>query len=988
MKDTLYNIYIDSKKYKQKPEVDGYINIHKRLQNSKQTGYSWDDIISAVDNGRSLVFARMETDEDNLYRGRKNKYFVDTRFIALDFDDGLTIQTAEKIADENNIEPALIYKTFSHTEDTHKFRMVFRFDSPLTEDEFRYSFKVLSEVFDNQNDSNASDLCRLFLSTDKGVYYENEDNKITLSKINELSNKFNQQSYTDFKEEKDFQEEWKSKYELPKDKIQKIQSNADVREEVKENFKQLELVKEFEGGKWPGYESARSLMFVYNILGSMDEFFQTMKEYWPSWVARWKYYYQYDMEHNIEGHTFTNDILYNIGFFDCTDENIKLYEGKQFEIDGEYIGKDKMGLILEAVDGGINLVTAPTGSGKTYSTIKYAQENNKKLILLAPYKSTTWQTFTNYKHKDTVGFWGNKKVDLKGDENIIIATYDKSKQIYEQIEVDDYTLIIDEAHNLVGQYDFRNEAISSIHRLEKAVKDIIHITATPVGLNPNYDNIFNFKKNKKLETAYIVDSKDIKDMISLLVSNNSDDSLDIIRINNKEKQVYIKDTLVSNGFYSEDEVLILNSDLKSKDEFKHLINHEKVSDGIKVLVTTSLIDDGLNVKNKNVNNIFFFGSLDYNALIQFPNRNRNGFNAMYIFNAHKDDRSSFEIKERFQYLREEAQKEVTKYNETWEIWKDEYKTPLKEEERNYFLDNLTNTLRPNFVKYNDELCRYVVDEKKILLKVYQQLSGTLSNHNILERVLKSYGNFKKVKRVGSVEELENTGKLQDVDDRSYEEDLEELLNDDSLEQGVVLTSLILFSDISVDNLPSQYSREREQYEREQIEKDYPSLSRIVIDQKRKVNRLARIYKILDKANLDTNECIRHTYRLYEDNVTPKTLRTRISFALAFEHGELLDKIDKGKVEGLLTLENTEYSNKELREKLKQITGKKIHRVKSFLEKMFQVESSRKMFDGKTKRTTKIGNRVELSDIYGIDLTSVLDSFKENNFAADNLKVAV
>ncbi|TDO86475.1 type III restriction/modification enzyme restriction subunit [Halanaerobium saccharolyticum] len=665
---------------------------------------------------------------------------------------------------------------------------------------------------------------------------------------------------------------------------------------------------------------------------------------------------------------------------DIIRQNLNIYKGKELEIEGKYIQNNHIDKIFESLFQNDNkkiLVTSVTGSGKTYSFLKNVQKNEIKTIFLAPYKSTTWQTSVSYKHENTVGFWGDKSVDLTGDETVIIATYDKSKQISEQIDCSDFTLIIDESHNSIGQYGFRKEAIKNVNKLSEVVENIIHITATPVGLNPKYDMIYNFKKEKTLEQAVIVNSNQLSDLISFLKDNKKENHLDIIRINNKKKQQIIKDTLVKDDFYSKEEILIFNSDVKGNSEFRNLINNDKINKKIRLVLTTSLIDDGVNIKNKNINNIYYFGSLDFNAIVQFPNRNRNGFNTMFLFGKHNNDREAFNINERFNYLYNADKETIGRYNNVLKELNYSPENKKKENELSSLINSITKTLETldsNFVSLDKKKNIYYIDKNKISLRVYQKLNGTLSNHDILETVLNEYAGFKNVKKINQ----SNNKNYSSEKKQEMKKALKSILKDPNINREIAVKRLVQWSDISVNINLSEPDNEINR-----IEDKYFKLSEIASTQKRAVNKLGRLYSILNKAKMNQN-VVQNVLELYEKNITPKTLDARIGFAIIINSPSIIKKIDpikSKKLDEILALEYTTKTNSKLKTILNEITGKWIKSPKVFLAKFFEIDTTTKRDkNGKSKRFTVIKNRIKIDNIYGIDFSYILKRLNKDQLS--------
>jgi hypothetical protein len=90
--------------------------------------------------------------------------FIKTDFMVLDIDNGLTIEQAEEIVKENNLS-ALCLPSPSHTEENHKFRLVFPlswsiFDKPT----FDATWKKLEEIFPD-TDPQCKDCSRFYFAS-------------------------------------------------------------------------------------------------------------------------------------------------------------------------------------------------------------------------------------------------------------------------------------------------------------------------------------------------------------------------------------------------------------------------------------------------------------------------------------------------------------------------------------------------------------------------------------------------------------------------------------------------------------------------------------------------------------------------------------------------------------------------------------------------------------------------------------------------------
>ncbi|MCK8825489.1 DEAD/DEAH box helicase family protein [Fuchsiella alkaliacetigena] len=955
-----YDVFIDEEGFKKKPtgqaEIGGIVT---RSKQAKKQGYDWPEIIEAIEAGQTIVFANLKADNDGSHTGLANEDFINTDFLVLDFDDGLEIEEALKVCNKHKIYPAIVYKTFSHKPDHHKFRFVFLFEDALNNQEFNYSWYILSNLFDNEVDQGAKDPARLFFGTDKGIYWENEGEVLEFTgDIQRLASELDLTHFTEYTETQ-------KQIEIDNEAINKdilaMQGDPQKLKTCIDRFKDLELVQDFEAGadwdEYLGHNKVRSLMFVYHHLGIIEEFFEVIEKHWSSFLNRWKKDYNYALEKGYDGHNDTKAILYKIGVVDHLKRNLSQYEGQQIELDG-YISQDQIEMVMTD-DSDKILMTAPTGSGKTYSTIKHGQRNNSKIIFLSPYYTTTKQTSKQY---DAVGYYGNKVVNLTGKERLIVATYDKAQAISKQVEPGEYTVIVDEAHNLISQYGFRAKAMAGVDELQKLAKKLIHITATPFGLESNYDKIYNYTNNRSFNKANIVNTSKVEKLISTVVDNKKVNKLDLIRIQSKKGQQKIKNNLIKLGDYSADEILILNSDLKESEDFRMLVEQERIKDDYSLLITTSLIDDGVNIKNENINNIYFFNSLDINALLQFPSRCRNGFNKMYVFNNLTNDKELFNYEGMADFMIAQEQKKVERANRYYEL---ERQRVAYSKQEKPFIEGLSQLLNGNFIKFDDELDQYVVDKRLILCKVYQMTNGRLKNKNLIN-VLRDYVGFEKIKIIEDVKDV----KIGDLPVIVSDEKMNEVMENRNI--GCILRMAIDHHDWDAPGYP-RFDASRY----EQVLARYPDIKQIFCEKKREFKKVVKIRNYLYRAEIDKGEAVVKAVKLWQEGVRPHLLKSRLNFAVGFEIMVDLRPNERKKLEQLMLLEGQKLTTQQAKIKLKQILNYDIKHPHSYLKKAFEIERQRKRIDGAKKTISTIKSIVSLDNLYDIDFTNLKKQLKNS-----------
>ena len=111
----------------------------------------------------------------SLFKGhRKTANFSKTDFMVLDIDDGLTVQEACDVIDTMGVY-ALIMATTSHTEENHRFRVIFPLSTPITNTgDFSKTWDYLSTYFPSL-DANCKDPARFYFGCkDKYVIFDDE----------------------------------------------------------------------------------------------------------------------------------------------------------------------------------------------------------------------------------------------------------------------------------------------------------------------------------------------------------------------------------------------------------------------------------------------------------------------------------------------------------------------------------------------------------------------------------------------------------------------------------------------------------------------------------------------------------------------------------------------------------------------------------------------------------------------------------------------
>lgn len=141
---------VDKRLYSQKPIMDTQL-IQIRME---QREIEIKELAEMLSSGASFKPA--------LLSGIKSNTWISQQLFGIDFDKNTTIEKEIQRCKELNLFPVFGYKTFSHTNDFHKFRFVFCSKSEIKNVDSRNIIqKILLELFSN-SDQQVGDSARLF----------------------------------------------------------------------------------------------------------------------------------------------------------------------------------------------------------------------------------------------------------------------------------------------------------------------------------------------------------------------------------------------------------------------------------------------------------------------------------------------------------------------------------------------------------------------------------------------------------------------------------------------------------------------------------------------------------------------------------------------------------------------------------------------------------------------------------------------------------
>ena len=192
--DDIYAMF-DTKEFKEKPKPNEIGGIKHRIENGLSAGsYNLKSLKEEITKGKTCIPAGIKSkndwvnkesfyqifmvDIDNVIRVNKQN----TR-ITVDDERHVTVDDVVEYCKSINLEPTFIYYTFSHTEQQHKFRLVYVLEKPTqNQEDIEKIYEFLKETFKEFNmDISPTKISSLFLGGKKIAYESDKFYKIKVT---------------------------------------------------------------------------------------------------------------------------------------------------------------------------------------------------------------------------------------------------------------------------------------------------------------------------------------------------------------------------------------------------------------------------------------------------------------------------------------------------------------------------------------------------------------------------------------------------------------------------------------------------------------------------------------------------------------------------------------------------------------------------------------------------------------------------------------
>lgn len=288
--------------------------------------------------------------------------------------------------------------------------------------------------------------------------------------------------------------------------------------------------------------------------------------------------------------------------------------------------------------GGNILLSAPTGVGKTYTFLNVGKEIIKEtdgefvFIFATPTRVQSEQNGSNYNVYTVISGVN----DFRASQ-VNTVVYDKLNVILDNkhlLKGKKIIFVVDEAHELIYSKKYRKKALSLIKELSDMAYTTIHTTATPRGLEYiyKYDDILRFSKlsDSRQKVNLILDDEPLKMLTNLISQNLTINKKMIININDKNSITHLEEIL--KRIFENKKISVYTSESKDDSDFRYLIEHNKLRDDIDLALCTNILNAGINIKNNDIELIYYTDSNKWNLdlIQQFAGRTRNNNSILTI----------------------------------------------------------------------------------------------------------------------------------------------------------------------------------------------------------------------------------------------------------------------------------------------------------------------------------------------------------------------
>ncbi len=578
--------------------------------------------------------------DDKQGRGRRKTNFSQSNYIALDFDNGFTLEDAYNDTFFQQ-HATFLYTTVSHTPGNHRFRVVFCLKSPIKK--VRDYEAVVAHLLHKfpLADKSPNDATRFWLGAkDCHVHFFN--NILDVSKLNLPASISNGRLALSSKPSLSSQAA--STHTTVNGASPQIhyrqRGKAITPAEAEALLKYIPQKTDYE--KWRNIGFAVGSEFDEQIAtqliegwspGNDDHYKEIIRRADASYPYAGKrctiatlYHYAKQYGAVIKRHVTkrTHDIIYDDRF------PIKRYISEVEDEVFQCITQHPRSIIASRM-----------GNGKS-TFINYLHTKGSVLVL-SPTVPLTEQQGIKFDLKEVDAITG--KTDAETVQKVIASgtfictTFDMF--VHHKIDLSRFDfVVIDEIHTLQNIYSYRRKACTGVLMKIEQAKCVIGLTGS---LTDNLFREFGFHiigvDDQRTDTINInvgeyeidktVKFKDARTqfIVSLLESHSFSDQRVILRINDKNVIDVVTKILSSRGILRLEEIGIITSDSKAtSDTYQQIIENNTIPPEIKLVLCTSVLDVGIDILDKESFRLIMIDPESPETIIQFAHRCREAIN--------------------------------------------------------------------------------------------------------------------------------------------------------------------------------------------------------------------------------------------------------------------------------------------------------------------------------------------------------------------------
>lgn len=398
----------------------------------------------------------------------------------------------------------------------------------------------------------------------------------------------------------------------------------------------------------------------------------------------------------------------------------------------------------------ITLLEAGAGYGKT----EMIKSLKAKTLLILPFTSTIKaKVESDEKTSDWLYYYGNKRPtldDVLGDKNMSM-TIDKFSRlnVFELDQADFEYIVIDESH-LLFTSSYRDVMSPTIQRLANCKAKIIMMTGTPTGemlFFPSIKHIKVIKEDNRIKDFEInMVPTDTEKLIEMCKSMALDiiDGKKILFPTNKGNLYFEQVTGLIQQFLQE---LKCTKELKAfyykksnyGDESMDAINIDKSIGNNDIIFCTTYLSVGVDICDRYRFSVYFNETWIAQDIEQFANRLRNNDLFVKLF-LEKEDSTGIPIN--YYYTQpldlSFSEKDLLFARDLIHTCNDMLERNNEEYKYNPIIQSLLSANR--YLKYDENDCRYYIDETTYKLKIFEERYTEYSKQlEVLSNGMKYYG---------------------------------------------------------------------------------------------------------------------------------------------------------------------------------------------------------------------------------------------------------